>query len=273
LAAAFSASDIPVLEGVVRQTEGHRPDRYGVSLVTPSHARYDAEVLWICVPDDEIAAVAHQIATQRGDLRGQLVVHSSGALTIAALEAAQQAGAAAGTIAPIYSFPTREPVALRGILFAVESAPETWPALASLVEMLGGRPLRIASENKVLYHAAATLASPLLISAMHAAVATAELAGLTPEDAKAMIGTLVQTTMRNYFEKGSDRSFSGAFARGDARTVELHLEALQAHPTVRKVYQALALHAVDSLPVRKKIEIEELLRDRTIGADKQNGGT
>jgi len=223
-------------------------------------ADFDAEVLWICVPDGEIRAVAEAIATRRGDLRGQVVLHSSGALTVAALEAAKRAGARVGSVAPVFSFPTQEPTPLDGVLFAVEAAPGLRRKLASLVKSLGGQPFTISSDKKVFYHAAATMASPLVVSALHAAVSTAKLAGLASPHAEAVVAVLATATMRNYFENGKERSFSGAFARGDVATVALHLEAVLAHPTLSGVYMALARHAAVSLPVRKRREFEQLLR-------------
>jgi predicted short-subunit dehydrogenase-like oxidoreductase (DUF2520 family) len=70
---------------------------------------------------------------------------------------------------------------------------------------------------------------------------------------------LATATVRNYFEKGSARSFSGAFARGDAGTVELHLRALVAHPMLHGLYRQLARHAVDALPVKNGLELGRVL--------------
>jgi predicted short-subunit dehydrogenase-like oxidoreductase (DUF2520 family) len=222
-------------------------------------ARLDAGLLWICVPDREIGAVAERIAAQRIDLRGQVVVHSSGALTADVLEPTKTAGAGVGGIAPVFSFPTRKSVDLRDLMFVIESDERLSRKLAGLVRKLGGEPLRITPEKKVLYHTAATMASPLLVSALQAAVATAGLAGLGRREAQAVVRVLAETTLRNVFAQGEARSFSGAFARGDAETVELHLRALLEHPTLYRTYLALARNAVESLPIRNGLELERLL--------------
>jgi predicted short-subunit dehydrogenase-like oxidoreductase (DUF2520 family) len=261
LAAGMVAAGIPLREVVVRSQTRRRI--CGLAPVTLQKAALDAEVLWICVPDGEIASVAEAIAARRPDLRGQVVVHSSGALTAAALEAVRLAGARVGGIAPVHSFPTREPVSLAGVLFAVETGllggEPLWRRLASLVRRLGGRPMRILPEKKVLYHAAATMASPLLVSALQAAVATAGLAGLEAREAEAIVRVLATATLGNFFEKGAARSFSGAFARGDAGTVEVHLGALAEHPMLHGLYRELARHAVASLPVKNGAELGRVL--------------
>jgi predicted short-subunit dehydrogenase-like oxidoreductase (DUF2520 family) len=258
LAAGVAAAGIPLVE-VVTRSGGRRAKVGGIAAVSWESAKFDAEVLWICVADGEIAGVAEQISARRGDLRGQVVVHSSGALTIDALDSARLAGAGVGGIAPVFSFPTRTPVDLQDVMFAVEAGPGVARRLVALVRKLGGKPLRISSENKVLYHAAAAMASPLLVSALQAAVSTARLAGVGSREAEAVVKVLAETTVRNFFSEGAVRSFSGPFARGDAGTVELHLRALLEHPSVYSTYLALARNAVESLPVRNRLDLERVL--------------
>ncbi len=259
LAAGVVAAGIPLVEVIVRRGLGRQREFASGVVIRQEKAVFDAEVLWICVPDDEIAGAAAWIAARRGDLRRQVMVHSSGALTVAVLEAARLAGAAVGGIAPIFSFPTRKPVPLGGLLFAVESGPGEARKLTGLVRKLGGRPVRISSESKVLYHAAATMASPLLVSALQAAVAMAGLAGLGRREAEAVVRVLTETSLRNFFSQGAERSFSGPFARGDGGTVELHLRALLEHRTLYCTYLALARNAIESLPVRNRLDLARVL--------------
>jgi predicted short-subunit dehydrogenase-like oxidoreductase (DUF2520 family) len=259
LAAGVVQAKIPLNEVVVRRKPNRRLPDQGTPVVLAEQALYDAQILWICVPDAEIGRVAAQIVERRPNLEGQLVIHSSGALTVAALDAVKKGGARVAGAAPVLSFPTREPVSLMGVLFAVEGEPGVARKVSTLVKKLGGKPFRVSSEQKVLYHAAATMASPLLVSGLHAAIATARAAGLGATEAEAVVRVLATATLRNYFEKGSGRSFSGAFARGDSRTVELHLEALLAHPTLHGIYSALARGAVTSLTVKNRVELEEVL--------------
>jgi len=269
LAAAILNSGIPLHEVVVRRARDRRRTFGASSVVLLEDAALDVGVIWLCVPDREIAAVAARLSELRGDLRGQTVVHSSGAMTANVLLPAKCGGALVGGIAPVCSFPTRDPVPLGGVNFIVEAGSErTWRKLSALVGNLGGTPLRIDSAKKVLYHSAATMASPLMVSAVHAAVQAAKLSGLEKADAEAVVRALAWGSLRNYFERGSDKSFSGAFARGDAGTVELHLQALLAHPTLHAVYLELARHAVGSLAVRSRADFERVLAmDRNIGQE------
>jgi hypothetical protein len=138
LATGVVAAGMSLVELVAGAT-GKRHERGGgVAAVSWETAKLDAEVLWICVPDGEIRGVGERIAARRGKLLGQVVVHSSGALTVGVLNAARLAGAGVGGIAPVFSFPTRKPVPLRGVLFAVEPGAGQARKLTALVRKLGG---------------------------------------------------------------------------------------------------------------------------------------
>jgi predicted short-subunit dehydrogenase-like oxidoreductase (DUF2520 family) len=221
-------------------------------------AKLNARVIWICVPDAAIRDVAEKIAARRGDLRGQIVVHSSGALGAAVLEPARQAGALIAAAHPVMSFPTRQVVPLKGVMFGVEAQDEgVRRKLSALMRRMGGVPFTVKAETKALYHAAGVMASPLLVSILVAAMETAELAGLDAKTAEKWVKVLAETTMKNVFARGPERSFSGPFARGDAEIIRLHLQALEEHPILAGVYRSLASHAIAALPVKNRRALED----------------
>ncbi len=231
-------------------------------------ALLDAQILWLCVPDSEIEGATEAIVERRQAqgkaLHGQLIVQSSGALTVAVLEAARKAGAAVASVHPAMSFPTRKVVDVRGVLFGVEARPEIRKRLYGLVRKIGGWPFAVRSARKSLYHAAGTLASPLLVSELSAAIATARLAGLSAREAQQWVGMLAQATVRNVFERGMAKSFSGPFARGDIATIRLHLQALAGHPIVAEIYYSLALQAIETLPVKRRSDLRSLVENSAV---------
>ena len=235
LKAALEKAGIPVSEVVVRKSRRS----LGRVAVGPDAALYESEVIWLCVPDGAISETAAQIVRRRPDLRGQVVLHSSGALTIKALETARRAGAQVGAVAPVMSFPTRDIVQLDNVLFAVEATPRLCKRLAEIVRRLGGRPFRIASKEKVLYHAAATMASPLLVSALEAAVAVARHSGLSEPIAREVLGSLAAASVKNYFAKGAAEELQrtpGARGRNDDSTA-----SSGARPSMRNSNRCIAL--------------------------------
>jgi predicted short-subunit dehydrogenase-like oxidoreductase (DUF2520 family) len=258
LAAALTLSGVPLCEVVVRRRRASSP----YPTVSWKQAVLDARILWLCLPDAAILDAARRIAGQRGSLKGQIVVHSSGALSAEVLDPVRRAGATVASVHPVMSFPSRRIVPLPDMLFAVEAArPATRRKLHSLIHRLGGRPFDIAAQNKALYHAAGTLASPLLVSALAAAIEAARLAGLDRKSALEWVQSLAQATASNVFAHGPAASFSGPFARGDAETVRLHLQALREHPQLTDLYRSLALYAMEALPVRNERALFEALRE------------
>jgi predicted short-subunit dehydrogenase-like oxidoreductase (DUF2520 family) len=256
LRSALRRADIRVREVVSKRR------RNGAK--TLADAQLNAQILWLCVPDDAIADVAASIVERRREqgrtLRGQLVIHSSGALAVSALELSRKAGASVASVHPVMSFPTRRVVDLHGVLFGVEAPqPEVKRRLNALIREIGGKPFAIRSTKKALYHAAGTLASPLLVSQLSAAMTTARLAGLSSKEARQWVEMLAQATIGNVFERGEARSFSGPFARGDVATIRLHLQALTKHPIVAEIYRSLAFHAIEALPVERRSELRVLL--------------
>ncbi len=265
LNAALVRAGIPEREIVVRTMPRSTKTTRALPLRLMSDAALDARILWICVPDSAIETVAADLVRRRPNLSGQIVIHSSGALDCRVLASAEGAGAAAASIHPVMSFPARRPESLEGVLFGVEARARIRSKLFSLLRNIHGQPFTIGSEDKAMYHAAGTLASPLLLSALTAAVGTAQAAGLSPRHAKAMVAALAQATLRNFIERGAEQSFSGPFARGDAFTIDLHLTVLEAHPILAKVYQSLALQALEALPVRHRDELQRMLNRKRPG--------
>jgi predicted short-subunit dehydrogenase-like oxidoreductase (DUF2520 family) len=244
LRAALVDKAIPVVEVVGRNL---------------SKASLGADVLWLCVPDVALAEVAAAIAAKPGSLHGQVVLHSSGVHSTEVLAPARKAGAKIGSVHPLMTFPARKPVSLAGVPFAIEAEQRLAKQLERLVRLLGGRPFRLASAGKAMYHAAAVMSSPLLVSLASAAQETAMLAGFSEKQARELLEPIMLASIRNFFLNGGAASFSGPFARGDDATVSLHLAALARHPSLREVYRALAEHALRVLPNRNKGELKKAL--------------
>lgn len=223
-------------------------------------ARLDARFLWLCVPDTAIEETAAWLTEVRRDLRGQVVVHSSGALNRTALVAAKRAGAHTGSVHPMMSFPTRRVVALRGTRFAVEADDRaTQRQLFLLVRRIGGIPFAMEGEGKAMYHAAAMFGSPFLVATLMAGVNVMRAAGLSEREALALLGPIAAATVANVQNQGLARSFSGPLARGDSATLKLHRNALHGHPLEARIYESLARLAATDLPSKNRSAIEKAL--------------
>jgi predicted short-subunit dehydrogenase-like oxidoreductase (DUF2520 family) len=250
LARALTDAHVPLHEVVVSGRRSARKAVRALPLVNLDQARLQADVLWLCVPDKAIARVTAQLTKRvavRG-LEGQIVIHSSGALSAGVLQQVAKVGASVGSVHPLMSFPTRTPVTLEGVSFAVEADAASRRVLNRLVRRIGGYPFAIKTASKALYHAVGVLSSPLLVSHLAAAHETAARAGFSPRQARRLIEPIARATMDNFFHNGPAKSFSGPIARGDTETIRLHLRALKPHPMLASVYRSLALYALEALP-------------------------
>jgi len=219
----------------------------------------DTDLVWITVPDYSIAQVARKLAGTQ-DWKGRIVFHSSGALTSDELAPLRAKGARVASVHPMMTF-VRGPVPeMAGVAFAVEGNAVATRAAREIVERLGGDVFPIRKQNKVLYHAFGSFASPLVVALMASLEQVALAAGVRKRDIKRVMLPLLLQTLRNYLYLDAASAFSGPLARGDVATVRKHLEALQKLPEARDVYIALAKAAVRNLPVKNRKGLERELR-------------
>ena len=149
--------------------------------------------------------------------------------------------------------------AMAGVAFAVEGDAVAVRAARGIVERLGGYAFPIRKQNKVLYHAFGSFASPLVIALMASLEQVARAAGVKQRDIKRVMLPLLLQTLRNYLYQDAAAAFSGPLVRGDVATVRKHLQELEKVPEAREVYVALAKAALKNLPVRNRKAVEREL--------------
>jgi predicted short-subunit dehydrogenase-like oxidoreductase (DUF2520 family) len=211
----------------------------------------DTDLVWITVPDDAIAQVASQLAGAQ-DWKGRIALHSSGALTSDELAPLRAKGARVASVHPMMTFVRGSVPKMARVSFAVEGDLVAARAAKRIVERLGGQAFPIRKQNKVLYHAFGSFASPLVIALMASLEQVALAAGVRKREIKRVMLPLLSQTLRNYLEQDAGSAFSGPLVRGDVATVRKHLDELKKAPEARAVYVALAKAALKSLPVRNR---------------------
>ena len=200
----------------------------------------DSEVALLCVPDDQIGTACATVAAAIPPLRS--VGHVSGATTLEALSAASDAGAEVFSLHPLQTIPDDQ-TDLVGAPCAIAGATADVTALArGLAERLQMRPFDLPEDSRDAYHAAAAMASNLLVALEESAADLMERAGVDAPR-RELLAPLVLRSAANWAERGGD-ALTGPIARGDTATVERHLQALRATaPELVPVYEALAERA------------------------------
>lgn len=190
----------------------------------PEGAKADA--VMIAVPDGAVSDVCESIGT------GEFVMHTAGALGVEVLEPAAKRGARVLAFHVLQSIPDVETGIERvpGSWFGITCEDDLRPWAEKLATNLGGKPLWVPEDQRVVYHAAAVIASNYLVT----------IAGLA-EEAFGQLEPylpLMRGTIDNLERLGPRRALTGPIVRGDVETIERHLEALP--PPIGETYEALA---------------------------------
>lgn len=223
------------------------------------NASLDAGLIWLCVPDREIAVVAADLATVKG-WQGKTFFHSSGALGSDILRPLRKRGATVASVHPMMTFVRGATPTMKGITFALEGDAAGVRLARRIVTDLGAGTFLIRKQNKPAYHAWGAFTSPLLVAALVTAEEVARAAGLKTAEARRMMLPIVCQTFVNYAALGPAGAFSGPLVRGDAEIVRKHVQALKKIPEARAIYVALARSALRHLPVENRRQLEKALK-------------
>lgn len=195
----------------------------------------EPELVVLAVPDDAIANLATAIPLSDA----YVVAHVAGARGLAELGA----HARVGFFHPLAALPTPSVGAERllGALYSVGGD----AAIGDVVASLHGRAIRLNDEQRVIYHAAATVASNHLVALLAHVGELASSVGLTLED----FLPLAQQALDDVSRLGVGRALTGPASRGDMATIDAHLDAIA--PTLRPAYVAMANAAFELAEQRR----------------------
>ena len=268
LGVAISRAGWPVT--AVSSRDADRRERFrslvpGVrSFIEPEAILDEVQVAILAVPDDAIAAVAAPMRLYGG----QTLVHTSGLLGSEVLEPALGAGSHAGTFHPLVAFTSdveRSVAAVKGATIALEGDEVIMGLLADLAEAIGGVPVRLPKGAKAAYHAAAVMASGGLAALLDAIVTLGAAAGIDEGGSLAIYGRLIEQTLADAKAIGVAAALTGPIVRGDAGTVEAHLEVLERMaPGVIELYLAAARRELLIVEARGSLSPERLRRIRAV---------
>jgi len=225
---------------------------------TGDSAHLDADLVWFCVPDREIAAASRQLALVV-DWKKKTAFHSSGALLSNELNVLRRRGAVVASVHPLMTFVSGSIPSLKGVPFAVEGDAMAIRAARQIVRDLGGEAFMIRKQHKAAYHAWGAFASPLLVATLVTAERVARTAGLSAVEARKKMLPIVRQTIENYEALGPAGAFSGPIVRGDTEIVRKHLQVLRKLPEARDVYLILARAALRYLPARNRAKLKKAL--------------
>lgn len=236
-----------------------------------------SSVILIATPDDEIANVTQELARiGEEELRGKVVLHTSGATDSSVLEAVRKRGARVGSLHPLQSFSGVAVPALEGRIFTIEGETQAVRVARRIVRALGGSPVRIAGSKKVLYHAAAAMAAGHVLAVEEAATQVLVSIGMKRSEAIRGLVPLTRQVLENFERLGPRAAWTGPLSRGDYKVVGAHSSALRGSPREfaqayeslnRLAARALSQDSDRMLTELEKISLEQQPKVKVIGGN------
>jgi predicted short-subunit dehydrogenase-like oxidoreductase (DUF2520 family) len=200
-----------------------------------------SQVILVATQDDKVTVVAGELARIGAEeLRGNVVLHTSGALDAGALGALREHGASVGSIHPMQSFSGIGTPPLEGKMFAIEGDTAAVRCARQIVRALGGTPVQIDGTKKPVYHAAGAMAAGHVLAVMETATGLLTSIGMTRGMAARALLPLTRQVLENFEGLGPRAAWTGPLSRGDYKVVATHAAALQDLPVeIGEAYAAL----------------------------------
>jgi len=210
----------------------------------------------VCVKDIQITSVAHHLSRLKIGWNRFTVLHTSGVLGSDVLKPLASKGASVAAWHPYQTFPRLSvrragsatlpesgPGLFFGVTFGISGDPRAVRAAKRLTRTLGGKPLRLREEDRVLYHLSAVLSCGFVAADLEMAVRVLKSIGLSEKRALEAILPIASQTLKNVAEHGPARALTGPAVRGDKETIRKHLRALQKlDPELAQVYATVSRH-------------------------------
>jgi len=195
----------------------------------------EPELILLAVPDDAITPVASVIPLSHN----YVVAHVAGSRGLSELGAHHRVG----FLHPLAALPDSSTGAerLNGALFSVGGDARIGDVVASL----HGRAIRLSDEQRVVYHATATVAANHLVALMGLVEELATSVGLSLDD----FLPLAQQALDDVGTLGVGRALTGPASRADMATIDAHLDAIPA--AQRPAYVAMANAAFELAEQRR----------------------
>jgi predicted short-subunit dehydrogenase-like oxidoreductase (DUF2520 family) len=183
----------------VRATSYREASRYANTLRAgyPVHSYAELQpsrVILVCSSDRKLHALVTELEAADLMWERKIVLVSTNHYHVGILRGFAAKGAAVG-----YLLPFGGPHQIR---FFLEGERQALRAAKQLVEESGGQILEVRPGYSSVCEAGVTLATSLLLSAMHSAAQCLRLAGLSSRDAAATVGDLAQMSVRKYLKAG-----------------------------------------------------------------------
>lgn len=222
----------------------------------------DSEILFLTVPDGVIKKVWDVLKSM--NISGKIICHASGALSSEVFSDISKLGGFGFSIHPLFAVSDkynsyRE---LSHSYFTIEGTEEKLSEIKALFESFGNKVCVISKEDKVKYHAAAAIASNLVVGLISLSENLLTECGFGRQSAHDALSPIIKGNVEHILNDGVMKALTGPIERNDIATVKKHLDIL--NEDQKEAYigaSKLVLQvAKEKNKDRDYIEIEEILK-------------
>jgi predicted short-subunit dehydrogenase-like oxidoreductase (DUF2520 family) len=194
----------------------------------------ESRIILVTTPDDAIESICTSLEWSPG----HVAIHCSGSLGLDVLSGP----AHRGSLHPIMTIPADpSPGILNGATIALDGDDDVLEMLEQMAGDIDGRPVRIKSEDRVLYHLSCLLVGGFLSSLGAEAAGLWSQLGFDPERGIEALAPMISQTGRNLGEQGIPSALQGTVHRGDVDAIRSHLATIEQRcPQLRGLYVGLA---------------------------------
>ena len=232
---------------------------------SPAEVVTQCDLIFITVADHAIDLILDQLEDVA--VKGKGFVHASGALSQLALQPLADRGAHVGSLHPALPFADVEKAVreLPGTTLTMEaSSDEMAEWLTSFADALGCPIISLTPEQKIVYHGILCFMSNYSVTLYATAQRLLHDLGADEYATTNALKGIYQATAANILKKGIPDALTGPLVRAEVNTIEKHLVAFQAEPSLEAAYRSLGLLTFPMLEARgtPTHELEEILKEK-----------
>lgn len=223
----------------------------------------DCEAVFLTTPDDTLRSVWDELCALPLSLDGRLVIHCSGACDCGMFPIPSGCTVTLAGLHPFYAVSDRfhSYETIGNALFTLEGSGARLTELSECLSASGLYIQPIRSEDKTAYHAAAAVASNLMVALTELSIQTLTRCGFDRAHARMALRPLMQGNLDAVMERDTAQALTGPAERADTQTVQKHLQVLNGEE--REIYRLLTKQlipiAAEKNPDRDYRELMKLL--------------
>lgn len=183
-----------------------------------------SEIVFFTIPDDELEPTITGLAKLDVFKQGQILVHTSGRCGLGVFEASTKT--IGMSLHPIMTFTgtSLDLPKLKNTTFAINAPKLMLPIAQALVMELEANPIIVEDTVRDLYHLGLSHAANHMSLVINQSIQILEHAGI--EDPQVILKPLLEAALERTLMQRV-KGISGPVPRGDAQTIQKHIEALK----------------------------------------------